>query len=313
MSKTKKLLFIMMFFMVVIACLMPNLNSGDGSDPYKHVAASSTAEPSVEDVTVVMPENYKVGNTSNFVNEDIIIDNKISDIIDSMTVEEKVAQLFFIKNDSRFDASVLEEYPVGGIILFSSDFAGETQDSLKEKLDSFQTNSDIPLLLGVDEEGGDVVRVSNYSALASDRFLSPRALYNQGGYDAVLNDTIHKSELLLSYGINVNFAPVCDVSLEPTDYMYSRSFGVSAEATADYIDYVLTRLTFVGSIYLAIVSVMPQLFISGFGLPFYFGGTSLLIVVGVGLDVIQKVESHLLTHNYDGFLKKGRIRGRNWS
>lgn len=83
--------------------------------------------------------------------------------------------------------------------------------------------------------------------------------------------------------------------------------------TANYIDYVLTRLTFVGAIYLAIVSVMPQLFIRAFGLQFYFGGTSLLIVVGVGLDVIQKIESHLLTHNYDGFLAKGRIRGRNWS
>lgn len=83
--------------------------------------------------------------------------------------------------------------------------------------------------------------------------------------------------------------------------------------TANYIDYVLTRLTFIGAIYLAIVSVMPQLFIRAFGLQFYFGGTSLLIVVGVGLDVIQKIESHLLTHNYDGFLAKGRIRGRNWS
>lgn len=83
--------------------------------------------------------------------------------------------------------------------------------------------------------------------------------------------------------------------------------------TANYIDYVLTRLAFVGAIYLAIVSVMPQLFIRAFGLQFYFGGTSLLIVVGVGLDVIQKIESHLLTHNYDGFLAKGRIRGRNWS
>ena len=83
--------------------------------------------------------------------------------------------------------------------------------------------------------------------------------------------------------------------------------------TANYIDYVLTRLTFVGAVYLAIVSVMPQLFIRAFGLQFYFGGTSLLIVVGVGLDVIQKIESHLLTHNYDGFLAKGRIRGRNWS
>ena len=83
--------------------------------------------------------------------------------------------------------------------------------------------------------------------------------------------------------------------------------------TSNYIDYVLTRLTFVGAIYLALVSVLPQLFIRGFGLPFYFGGTSLLIVVGVGLDVINKLESHLLTHNYDGFLKKGRIKGRDWS
>lgn len=84
-------------------------------------------------------------------------------------------------------------------------------------------------------------------------------------------------------------------------------------ATADYIDYVLTRLTFVGAIYLSLVAIMPQLFIAGFSLPFYFGGTSLLIVVGVGLDVIQKIESHLLTHNYSGFLKKGKIKGRNWS
>jgi len=84
-------------------------------------------------------------------------------------------------------------------------------------------------------------------------------------------------------------------------------------ATAEYIDYVLTRLTFIGAIYLSLVAIMPQLFIAGFSLPFYFGGTSLLIVVGVGLDVIQKIESHLLTHNYSGFLKKGRVKGRNWS
>ncbi|MDR0454869.1 MAG: preprotein translocase subunit SecY [Deferribacteraceae bacterium] len=81
-------------------------------------------------------------------------------------------------------------------------------------------------------------------------------------------------------------------------------------ATGDYIDYVLSRLTFVGSIYLAIVAIMPQLIISAFKMPFYFGGTSILIVVGVGLDVIQKIESHLITNNYDGFLKKGRIKGR---
>ena len=59
------------------------------------------------------------------------------------------------------------------------------------------------------------------------------------------------------------------------------------------------------------MAVVPQLIITGLKLPFYFGGTSVLIVVGVGLDVIQKIESHLITNNYDGFLSKGRIRGRN--
>ncbi|MDR2401135.1 MAG: preprotein translocase subunit SecY [Deferribacteraceae bacterium] len=81
-------------------------------------------------------------------------------------------------------------------------------------------------------------------------------------------------------------------------------------ATADFIDYVLSRLTFVGSIYLALVAILPQIIISWFNMPFYFGGTSVLIVVGVGLDVIQKIEAHLITNNYDGFLKQGRIRGR---
>lgn len=82
-------------------------------------------------------------------------------------------------------------------------------------------------------------------------------------------------------------------------------------ATATFIDYVLSRLTFVGAIYLALVAMLPQLLISMFNMPFYFGGTSILIVVGVGLDVIQKIESHLITNNYDGFLARGRIRGRN--
>ncbi|MGA1846815.1 preprotein translocase subunit SecY [Deferribacter abyssi] len=82
--------------------------------------------------------------------------------------------------------------------------------------------------------------------------------------------------------------------------------------TADFIDYVLSRLTFVGAIYLAIVAVLPQLIIRNFNMPFYFGGTSLLIVIGVGLDVMQKIESHLISHNYDGFIKSGKIKGRGY-
>ncbi len=82
------------------------------------------------------------------------------------------------------------------------------------------------------------------------------------------------------------------------------------QKTADYLYRVLSRLTFVGAIYLSIVCVIPTFLIKEFNVPFYFGGTSLLIVVGVALDTVSQIESHLLTRSYDGLLKKTRVRGR---
>jgi preprotein translocase subunit SecY len=80
--------------------------------------------------------------------------------------------------------------------------------------------------------------------------------------------------------------------------------------TADYIDRVLTRITLGGAIYVSAVCVLPTILINQFNVPFYFGGTSLLIVVGVAIDTIAQMESHMLTRHYEGFLKKGSIRGR---
>jgi len=85
------------------------------------------------------------------------------------------------------------------------------------------------------------------------------------------------------------------------------------QRTSDYIYNVLTKITFAGAIYLAIVCVIPELLIYKLNVPFYFGGTSLLIVIGVGLDTAQQIESHMLMRNYEGFLGKGMapLRGRN--
>ncbi|MFQ5991592.1 MAG: preprotein translocase subunit SecY, partial [Nitrospiraceae bacterium] len=82
------------------------------------------------------------------------------------------------------------------------------------------------------------------------------------------------------------------------------------QRTSDYIYKVLTRITFAGALYLAMVCVIPELLIYRLNVPFYFGGTSLLIVVGVGLDTAQQIESHMLMRNYEGFLAKGRLKGR---
>jgi preprotein translocase subunit SecY len=80
--------------------------------------------------------------------------------------------------------------------------------------------------------------------------------------------------------------------------------------TADYLDYVLTRLTVVGAAYLAAVCILPEILISQYSVPFYFGGTSLLIVVSVTMDTVAQIHSHLLAHQYEGLIKKARLRGR---
>ena len=82
------------------------------------------------------------------------------------------------------------------------------------------------------------------------------------------------------------------------------------KATADYLDKVLSRLTLAGAVYLSAVCVLPQILTSWANVPFYFGGTSLLIVVGVALDTMSQIESHLISRQYEGLLKSGRIKSR---
>ena len=81
-------------------------------------------------------------------------------------------------------------------------------------------------------------------------------------------------------------------------------------ATAEYFDRVLTRLTTVGGLYLVAVCLLPEILINDYGLPFYFGGTSILIVVSVTMDTVTQIQSHLLAHQYEGLIKKARVRGK---
>jgi preprotein translocase subunit SecY len=80
--------------------------------------------------------------------------------------------------------------------------------------------------------------------------------------------------------------------------------------TADHLSYILTRLTAVGATYLASVALLPEILISQYQVPFYFGGTSLLIVVSVTMDTVGQIHSHLLAHQYEGLIKKSKLKGR---
>jgi preprotein translocase subunit SecY len=80
--------------------------------------------------------------------------------------------------------------------------------------------------------------------------------------------------------------------------------------TASHLEYLLIRLTTVGAIYLSLVCLLPEILISRFAVPFYFGGTSLLIVVSVTMDTVAQIHSHLLAHQYEGLIKKSKLKGR---
>ncbi len=82
------------------------------------------------------------------------------------------------------------------------------------------------------------------------------------------------------------------------------------QKTAEFIEKVLSRITLSGAVYLCLIALLPSLLVRQFNVPFYFGGTALLIVVGVGLDTVAQMETHLISRNYEGFMKRGRLRGR---
>lgn len=167
----------------------------------------------------------------------------VAAILARMTLEEKVGQVFMPRCPASGAEAAIQTYSPAGYVLFARDFEGKTADQVRQTLNSYQQASKIPLLLSTDEEGGTVVRVSLNSLLRpAGKFLSPQDVYRSGGFHAVIQDTREKARLLLSLGVNVNLAPVCDISTDPNDYIYPRSFGQSAENTASYIATVVATM-----------------------------------------------------------------------
>ena len=166
-------------------------------------------------------------------------EKRLQTLLDSMTLEEKVGQLFFVRCPTENAVEDISTYHLGGYLLFSRDFKdGDnwlTKEQFLEKIQSYQDAAEIPLFIGSDEEGGTVTRASRNPNLFSEPFKSPQAIYSAGGMEALAQDALDKSQSLLDLGINVNFAPVCDVSTDPNDFIYDRTLGQDAETTADYI------------------------------------------------------------------------------
>lgn len=157
------------------------------------------------------------------------------DIVQTMTLEEKVGQMILVRCPAGGRIEAVENYHLGGYVLFGRDTERQSVESLSSTIANYQSASKIPMLIAVDEEGGTVCRISNQPAFRDSRFPSPRKLYEEGGVEAVLEAEREKSQLLASLGINVNLAPVCDITTNPNAFMYDRSLGLSPEETGSII------------------------------------------------------------------------------
>ena len=175
-----------------------------------------------------------------------LAEQRLNERIANMTLEEKVGQLFFVRCPETGAAEDVKNYHLGGLLLFGRDYkdaggAWLTEDAFTSALASYRGAADIPLFIGGDEEGGTVTRASKNPNLFSAPLPSPQELYTAEGMDGLLSTTRTYNEQLKALGINVNFAPVCDVSTDAGDFIYARSFGKDAQTTADYIAKAVTE------------------------------------------------------------------------
>lgn len=156
-------------------------------------------------------------------------------LLSGLTTEEKVGQLFLARCRKETAAEDIAQYHLGGLVLFDRDTEDETPESLRQTLEHYQKAATIPLLIAVDEEGGSVVRISDKPAFRDAPFSSPRSLYEGGGMEALRTAEVEKDALLSDLGINVNLAPVCDITTDPAAFLYDRSLGQSPELTCQWV------------------------------------------------------------------------------
>lgn len=170
-----------------------------------------------------------------FNNFYILANNKLQEL----TLDEKIGQLFLVRYPDNSAIADLKKYNFGGYLFFEKDFRNKTAKEVKDMIKSLQDVAKIPILTAVDEEGGRVTRIGNNSNLVSESFKSSRELYNLGGFERIRQDTIDKSRILNDLGLNLNLAPVVDVSTNPSDYMYERALGENTELTSTYAKTVI--------------------------------------------------------------------------
>ena len=208
------------------AVMLASLASCSGGSSFSQDSASSpysSASSVIETTDATKPP------------ETDIVDKLLSE----MTLEEKVGQMFYSSVPVGAGEDWITKYHMGGYVLFGNDFDDKSADDVRAMIQGYQMKSKVPLLIGVDEEGGTVLRVSYHEQLRESGFDSPKNFYQNGGWDAIDATETEKAELLTSLGINVNNAPVCDITSNPDSFIYDRSFSGDPDEVSTFVKKVV--------------------------------------------------------------------------
>lgn len=192
---------------------------------------SVPAAVSLPSLTETIPQSATTAPAA--TEQETIPVDPVRQMISDMSLEQRVGQLFLARCSADTAVEDVQKYHLGGLVLFGDDFEGQTPDSMKQAIAAYQEAAEKPLLIAVDEEGGDVTRISRFPAFRDRRFCSLRKCYDRGGLEAVLTEEEEKCRLLSDLGINVNLGPVCDITTDADAFMYSRSLGQDSQTTAD--------------------------------------------------------------------------------
>lgn len=221
----------------VLCIMLAILFSSCGTQSENNISSSTTVSTSETTITTTEPTTTTVEPTTNI---EETFDKSLDNYISQMTTEEKVGQMFYVRCPDTNALEQINQYHIGGYILFGKDFENKTKEEVTNTIQSYQNKAKIPLLIGVDEEGGTVVRVSSNPNLRESPFLSPKDTFAYGGWDGIINDAEEKAKLLLSLGINVNMAPDCDITSDTNGFMYDRSFSDNVDDVDKFVSTVVS-------------------------------------------------------------------------
>lgn len=183
-----------------------------------------------QDIKII---NYQKEKDNFFLKEDGFLSsyyNKAYQKLKELSQKEKIGELFLL----RYPDKLNKVNYVGGYVFYAKDFKNKSKSSITKMITSLQENRNIKLLTAVDEEGGTVTRLSHIA-----KFSSPQELYKEGGFSKIEEDTINKSKLLEELGLNLNLAPVVDISTNKDDYIYKRTLGEDEVLTSKYARIVI--------------------------------------------------------------------------